>query len=103
MHVIVTYGNIITSSLGIQLLISNRGLLLVNMATDFEHGYNDHDIEMNTHGARDDLYNNMVNSFSWDGITVTVKDRTTGQPRQLLADVDGVVKAGEMLAMMGPR
>ncbi|KAF2250137.1 ATP-binding cassette transporter-like protein [Trematosphaeria pertusa] len=48
------------------------------------------------------LTNESVRSFSWEGITVTVKDRYTKQPLEILSGVNGIVKAGEMLALMGP-
>jgi len=49
------------------------------------------------------LTNDTVRSFSWDNVTVTVKDRTTKKPLDILSDVNGYVEAGEMLALMGPR
>lgn len=49
------------------------------------------------------LSNESVHSFSWENVTVTVKDRSTKQPLDLLSGVNGIVEAGEMLALMGPR
>jgi hypothetical protein len=49
------------------------------------------------------LTNELVQSFSWHNITVTVKDRATKQPLDILSSVNGSVEAGEMLALMGPR
>lgn len=49
------------------------------------------------------LTNETVHSFSWTDVTVTVKDRATKQPLEILSGVNGVVEAGEMLALMGPR
>jgi hypothetical protein len=66
------------------------------------------------------LTNTSIHSFSWDNITVTVKERQTKLPKDILSSVSGVVKAGmfitvppcttvahsttgEMLALMGPR
>lgn len=46
--------------------------------------------------------NKSVNTFSWSNISVTVKDRSTKQPRTLLHSCDGLAKAGEILALMGP-
>lgn len=40
------------------------------------------------------LTNESVRSFSWEGITVTVKDRYTKQPLEILSGVNGIVKAG---------
>ncbi|OCK81639.1 putative ABC transporter [Lepidopterella palustris CBS 459.81] len=59
------------------------------------------DIEKNT-GDYAHLTNTAIRSFGWEGITVTVKDRETKQPKDILSDVNGIVKAGELLALMGP-
>ncbi|KAF3053261.1 hypothetical protein E8E11_006692 [Didymella keratinophila] len=48
------------------------------------------------------LTNTTVHSFSWENVTVSVKDRKTKQPLDILSGVDGIVEAGEMLALMGP-
>ncbi|CBY00968.1 similar to ATP-binding cassette transporter [Plenodomus lingam JN3] len=48
------------------------------------------------------LTNEELHHFSWDGVTVTVKDRGTKQPLDLLSNVNGFVEAGEMIALMGP-
>ncbi|KAK0650652.1 ABC transporter G family member 22 [Lasiodiplodia hormozganensis] len=48
------------------------------------------------------LANNTVTSYSWDNVTVTVKDRQTKSPKQILSSASGIVKAGELLALMGP-
>ena len=48
------------------------------------------------------LTNLDIRSFCWKNITATVKDRQTQQPKDLLSDVCGLVKAGELLALMGP-
>lgn len=40
------------------------------------------------------LTNTTVHSFSWEDVTVSVKDRTTKQPLDILSGVDGVVEAG---------
>jgi hypothetical protein len=49
------------------------------------------------------LTNESVRSFSWENVTVTVKDRSSKQPLDILSGVNGIVEAGEMLALMGPR
>lgn len=49
------------------------------------------------------LRNESVHSFSWDNITVTVKDRASKQLLDILSGVNGHVEAGELLALMGPR
>ncbi|EFX00337.1 ABC transporter [Grosmannia clavigera kw1407] len=43
-----------------------------------------------------------MDTFSWNKINVSVKDRTTKTPLSLLSNVAGLVRAGEMLAIMGP-
>jgi ABC-type multidrug transport system ATPase subunit len=35
-------------------------------------------------------------------MNVTVKDRTTKKPLSILSDANGLVRAGEMIAIMGP-
>lgn len=52
-----------------------------------------HDLE---HGvASEPLYNSTIRNLSWHDITVTVSDRKTKAPKQLLVDVRGEIKAGE--------
>jgi len=41
------------------------------------------------------LYNDEVDSLSWDTINVRVPDKAAGQTKGLLWDLDGEVKAGE--------
>lgn len=38
--------------------------------------------------------NNTVNDFSWRNLTVTVKDRHTKQPRNLIDGISGSVQQG---------
>ena len=45
--------------------------------------------------ASEPLHNSTIKNLSWHNITVTVSDRKTGEPKQLLDDVNGEVKAGE--------
>lgn len=40
------------------------------------------------------VQNTTVQSYSWKGVTVTVKDRQTKQPKAILSGIDGSVKAG---------
>ena len=40
------------------------------------------------------LTNTTVHSFSWEDVVVTVKDRKTKQPLDILAGVNGIVEAG---------
>ena len=49
------------------------------------------------------LTNDTVQSFSWENVTVTVTDRASKQPLDILSNVSGHVEAGELLALMGPR
>lgn len=60
------------------------------------------DIEKMIGGDYAQLTNTNIRSFGWKGVTVTVKDRQSQQPKTILSDVNGVVKSGELLALMGP-
>jgi hypothetical protein len=40
------------------------------------------------------LINDSVRSFEWQGVTVTVKDKKTKRPKEILANVDGLVRPG---------
>ena len=42
----------------------------------------------------DILINNDVVDYSWSGITVTVEDRITKKPKEILSNISGHVKAG---------
>lgn len=65
------------------------------------------------------MFNDVVRSLSWSNVTLTVEDRSTKQPRDLISRVNGRVQAGEyvpsphvqvlltwylgeILALMGP-
>ncbi|GLI80382.1 hypothetical protein PoHVEF18_008736 [Penicillium ochrochloron] len=48
------------------------------------------------------LMNHSVKTFSWSGLTVTVKDRQTKEARDLINDISGDVQQGELVALMGP-
>ncbi|KAK2589977.1 hypothetical protein QQS21_012342 [Conoideocrella luteorostrata] len=48
------------------------------------------------------LQNSSVQSITWSGVTVTVKDRETKKPKNIVDDAAGVVQAGEICALMGP-
>ncbi|KAF9884887.1 hypothetical protein FE257_000954 [Aspergillus nanangensis] len=69
------------------------------MDTDELHRGSTADIEKASHRF---LLNNTVQSFSWTDLTVTVKDRRTKQPRNLIDGSSGTVKQGELVALMGP-
>ena len=61
----------------------------------------DRDVEK---GTASDAYltNDSVRNYSWDRVSVTVSDRQTKRPKQILQNVNGLVEAGELLALMGP-
>ncbi|EZF33721.1 hypothetical protein H101_02726 [Trichophyton interdigitale H6] len=48
------------------------------------------------------LMNETVEHFSWKGVTVSVKDRETKQPKAILRDATGYVNKGELMVLMGP-
>lgn len=60
------------------------------------------DVEKVVTGDYSPLTSDSVRSFGWKGVTVTVKDRQTQQPKNILSDVNGFVRSGELLALMGP-
>lgn len=45
--------------------------------------------------ARDLLRNTTVRNISWSGVTVTVKDRETKQPKVIVDNAEGYVEAGQ--------
>ena len=48
------------------------------------------------------LQNEFVQSFAWKQMSVTVKDRVTKDEKFILTDADGLMRGGDMLAIMGP-
>ncbi|KAK4041868.1 P-loop containing nucleoside triphosphate hydrolase protein [Parachaetomium inaequale] len=52
--------------------------------------------------AEKQFLNAPVETLSWTGLTVTVKESKTGQPKTLPDNVEGIVQAGECCALMGP-
>ncbi|KAK8190481.1 ATP-binding cassette transporter-like protein [Phyllosticta capitalensis] len=60
------------------------------------------DVEKGSYGDYAHLNNDTVQSYTWDQVTVTVKDRETKQPKKILDNVSGYVQAGEIIALMGP-
>lgn len=76
-----------------------------NSATKMLPYHPDTDIEKQRGGGSGShhlLRNTTVHNISWSGVTVTVTDRETKQPKTLLDNVQGYVEAGEILALMGP-
>ncbi|KAK2804510.1 hypothetical protein FQN50_006585 [Emmonsiellopsis sp. PD_5] len=61
-------------------------------ASDLESNSSDHAF----------LTNETVQSFSWKGVSVTVKDRETKQPKTILDNASGHVTQGELMVFMGP-
>lgn len=57
------------------------------------------DLERNEHQF---LMNSTVQSFTWDNLTVTVKDRRTKEPRNLIEGCSGTAQHGQLIALMGP-
>lgn len=58
---------------------------------DLEHG--DDNAELN---------NDMVHSLGWRDVTVSVEDSRTKSEKNLLSNINGLVYAGEILAILGP-
>jgi hypothetical protein len=52
------------------------------------------DVEKGPGADHAHLTNTAVRSFSWDDVTVTVKDRESKQLKDILCNVNGMVKAG---------
>lgn len=59
------------------------------------------DVEKQTGGSSMFL-NEDVTSLAWQDLTVTVKDRNTQADRDILHASSGVVRPGQMMALMGP-
>ena len=49
-----------------------------------------------------DLKNDMISGLVWEGVTVSVKQRRSSKSKIVLDNIGGIVKAGEILALMGP-
>lgn len=50
-------------------------------------------------GNGDFLMNTSVKSFSWSGLNVTVKDRQSKEPRDLIHDISGDVRQGNLFEL----
>jgi len=53
-------------------------------------------------GCHDHFHNRSVRSFLWTGVTVNVKDKHSKRDKTILSNIDGMVKEGELMAVMGP-
>jgi len=52
-------------------------------------------VDVESHAmAEAHLKNSTVRNISWSGVTVTVKDRDTKQPKVIVDNVEGIVEAG---------
>jgi len=82
--------------------VPNSALANINAISD-RKGYDKmSDIEKMIGGDYAQLTNTNIRSFGWKGVTVSVKDRQSQQPKTIISDINGIVKAGELLALMGP-
>lgn len=61
----------------------------------FKEGQSYLDVEQQPVGTDTHLQNTTVQNFSWRGVSVTVKDRETKQPKVIVDNVEGHVEAGE--------
>lgn len=53
-------------------------------------------IDIESHAvAESHLVNTTVKNISWKGVTVTVKDRETKEPKNIVDNVEGIVEAGK--------
>lgn len=59
----------------------------IDLAVDQESGFD----------GKAHLLNTTVHNFTWRGVTVTVKDRNTKEPRHIVNNVEGIVEAGMYL------
>ncbi|KAJ5240638.1 uncharacterized protein N7469_002229 [Penicillium citrinum] len=62
----------------------------------------DQQLDLERNGDSPFLANRVVQSLYWKDLTVTVKNRSSGKPLNLITEVNGYVKQGELLALMGP-
>lgn len=72
-----------------------------DLATNGSAPTEDKDLELNAIPSVH-LVNEIVRTFGWKAMNVTVKDRATKAPLSILTDANGLVRAGEMIAIMGP-
>ena len=60
------------------------------------------DVEQMGDDEDSQLQNRTVKAFLWEGVKVSVKHRHSNEFKDILRDVNGVVAAGNLLAIMGP-
>jgi ABC-type multidrug transport system ATPase subunit len=59
------------------------------------------DVEMEAVNSHHKTLNDVQN-FAWEGVSVQVQDRQTKQQKTILHNSEGIIKAGEICALMGP-
>lgn len=60
------------------------------------------DVEKHSSTGGSIFLNEDVANLAWHDLTVTVADRTTGEDRNILNKSSGIVRPGQMMALMGP-
>ncbi|KAL9114838.1 MAG: hypothetical protein Q9227_001081 [Pyrenula ochraceoflavens] len=83
-------------------MISRSSRSPASRAEQPDNSSNDKDLEMHAMYPSSHLTNDTVNAFAWRHVTVRVQDRATKQEKAILSDANGLVHAGEVLAIMGP-
>ncbi|PWY71694.1 ABC transporter [Aspergillus heteromorphus CBS 117.55] len=61
-----------------------------------------HSFDIERNESHQYFRNDAVQGFAWRDLTVTVKDRSSKQPRDLIHGITGSVQQGELVALMGP-
>ncbi|EAW14323.1 putative ABC transporter [Aspergillus clavatus NRRL 1] len=59
-------------------------------------------LDLERNGGNQFLSNQTVHNFAWNDLTVTVKDRRTKKPLNLIDGICGNIQRGELVALMGP-
>ena len=66
------------------------------MASNYEQDIIASDLEQGTETDAI-LANTIVSSFSWRSVNVTVRDKQSNTDKQILSNINGKIKAGELL------